>query len=379
MVQSLKRGDLRRIFAVALLLALVTGCTPASESEVNSAQPPAESESASPTVTSEPKPLDLENQWFSRCASYEPLSGQAWHLVYNEVIADICSNTTIEPNVLEVIYSPGVNQDRLKDFIETAEFSFNYWRPKTLDTAPVKLILLNEQEREWFESTLAPLVKDPGVLEWFGPDAQGVGRCWSIGPDAACGAKYPVWETTTGTLVYVTLLGTRRVPDDEFNLDAAHNAVHWYQDSHGWDHWDYGFLEGQATVHEIAFHILLTGSDKKREDGAWTVFANDPKPFKATTVEETIKHHNECRPDSNQCHHHFYFGGAMQQEKIILDFGYPKYLQWLTEVESVESREAYEATFRNVFGVELPKWRDESWAPYLLESFLYYRENRWGE
>ena len=69
----------------------------------------------------------------------------------------------------------------------------------------------------------------------------------------------------------------------------------------------------------------------------------------------------------------------MQQEKIILDFGYAKYLQWLREVESVESREAYAETFRNVFGVDLPMWRDESWAPYLLESFRYYRENRWGE
>ena len=317
--------------------------------------------------------LENESVWQEKCRAYEPLEGQPWHSVYNEIIKDVCESTVLKPDVLEVIYSPLVAQERLETFIDTAQFSFSFWAPETLDTAPVKLMILTEKERDWFEATLTPLLTDPSVMEWFGADAKGVGRCGSVGPQAGCGAKYPVWETTTGTLVYVNMLGTQRTPDDEYNIDAAHNAVHWYQDSHGYQHWDDGFLEGQATLYEIAFHFLYTGHDRKREEGARMVSVRDGAPFSARDDEGAREHLAYCRQSGPDCHHFFYFGGAMQQEKMILDFGFDKYKEWNVEMRQVRSREEYEALFESVYGVELRSWQNENLATYLVESFNYYK------
>ena len=349
------------IIATAILLA---GCT--------SSQPVIEASEA-------PSKPTYENIWQQKCAEFSPRNSQPWHPVYNEIIADVCENTVLSDDVLEVIYSPLVNQERLEKFIQTAFFSFSYWKPITADTAPVKLILITEKEEQWWRETMAPLVKDPAVLEWFGPEAKGVGRCWSIGPDAGCGAKYPVWETTTGTLVYVNVLGTQRMPDNEYNIDAAHNAPHWYQDSHGYQHWDDGFLEGHATLYEIAFHILYTGSDKKREDGAWSARGRDGLPFTARTPEDALAHIENCRKNENgpACNHFFYFGGAMQQEKMIIDFGYDTYLKWHEAMRSVRSSEEYAATFKEVYGVDLRQWQATNFAEYLAESFDYYI-TKWG-
>lgn len=368
---------MKKLLALVLSLPVMAGCQ-AAPLEIESAQnsPPAESSTFSPSQSPQSEPeqvAEYENVWQEKCSSYEPISGQPWHEVYNQIIDHVCLSTALKPDVVEIIYSPLVNQDRLQSFVETLKFSFSYWSPITLDTAPVKVILLNEKEEQWFRETLTPLLKDPSVITWFGPEAPGVGRCGSTGSQASCGAKYPVWETTTGTLVYVTQLGSLRMPDLEFNIEPSHNAVHWYQDSHGFEHWDFGFLEGQATMFEIAFHILFTGSDRKREEGAWLAMSRDIRPFRLDTLEEAIEHEKLCSFDSRECNHFQYFGGAMQQEKLIIDFGFEKYLEWISAVESVRSRDEYRSAFEAVYGEELDAWKVNSWLPYALESFASYR------
>lgn len=356
---------MRAIIACIVLLPLLVGCTTSPQS--------AESNQALSQPT-------FQNLWQEKCKKYKPLTNQEWSIAYDAIIKDVCQSTNISNEVTEVIYSPGVNQERLQKFLQTATFSFSYWRDRTANFKPVKIYLLTEKDEQWMRNELEPLLKDPGVIEWFGPDAKGVGRCWNIGPTAACGAKYPTWETVSGELVYVNVLGTQKVPDIEYNIDPAHNAVHWYQDSHGYQHWDDAFLEGQATLYEIAFHILYTGSDKKREDGAWLAHDQDGIKFTARTQEDVIQHMSACSKNENGplCNYYFYFGGAMQQEKMILDFGYDKYLAWHESLREVRTPEGYEKAFSEVFGVELRTWQKTALAQYLADSFDYYI-SKWGD
>lgn len=376
MVEGVNGGIMRKLIALLLSTGLLVGCTSTSEfGEVSSAiQDSQEMQAESDTAPGEDVatlPEEPLNRWVGKCLEFDYESPNEWAIAYLQVIEDICATTEVNEAIAEIIYAPNVNPEHssTKNYVETILFSQTFWsKYMTSPSTPIWVIATPEDE-EWWGKHYDKYVTEAAEF-----------TCPYFHENYFCSYKYypPEGKTVVESEVHLFVVDqTEELLADAY-VDPAHNAVHWYQDASGYQHWHEFLIEGHATLYEIAFHVLERSADdvrqaeRQRESFAWLSHTLDETEFVATDAKGVLDHWDACYGRGYECNHYYYGGGAMFHERLILDYGYSRYLEWHENLASVSNNEEYFGLFEDFWGTSLWEFDELRFAPYAAESFNYY-------
>ena len=316
------------------------------------------------------------NPWLDRCKDFNYSSEQAWGDVYRQVVNSVCKVERIDPNVIDVVYAPGVDplDPLVREYIDTAYFSHTYFS-QYIDTDYPKwtFVIASPEDTDWWEQS----------RERFTVVDDDITGCQFFEENDFCSFKYSPQEdqTTIDGTVVLMVVKQGSPADVDITVDPAHNAPHWYQKANSFQHWHLYLIEGHATMYENAFYILKHNRDNYREGYVWQAYS-DPRPFRATTAEQVQAHYEYC--DKNpECNHFKYGVASMFHEKLILDYGYESYLEWMRKMEGISSAKKrvlgpppgisrYLQIFEQHFGLSHQSFLDTGFNPFAAESFNVY-------
>ena len=366
------------LIASALSAVLVIqGCSTVSVNESSETQEPEQIEPDIAPAEAEPVESEktYENLWLKACDGYNFTTDQAWGIAYEVLIDDICQNTVIDENSIDIVLGPSVSNEDMDRSMDANVFAHSYWKnflPE--DVEPVTIIIASEKDREWWEATVPEYTTVD--FQWFSE----TGRCWEVSARSACGEKHGIEGSLTGAMVESYMIGTEaHLNGSTWWNDPSHNAPHWYHDVYEYEHWYELLIEGHATLYEIASYQLYENDDWLRMDFAWLARTVDEIKMDALTPEGVMQHLEKCYGIGGSCNHFYYGGGAMMHEKLIIDFGLESYFAWHEKVRMIEtSKDAgfieFKQVFANHYEVEFEQWMSESFAPYVADSYVHYSE-----
>ncbi|WP_415273533.1 hypothetical protein [Aquiluna sp. Uisw_065] len=326
-------------------------------------------------------PSDSPNAWLAACKDYEADISFSSPQVYATIIDDVCAVNKLDYSLVTVVASPTVDQVKLKQYVDSTVFVMSYWQSRTgLALKPLTIVAFSELDNGFWEEEVGSRVSVD--IEYPSRTTKG-GHC-GYGDDIAdafCPKKYPSSASKDGGIVLSLLLGSQVVINRFRHLVPAHEAVHIFQDSVGQGHYTMWYVEGQATLFELALQTLFYGSAKGYNvmDRGETLDAarTDDNPFNPKTVQDVVTHVAECRNSGSAPCMGFRNGpGSVFHEKIIMDFGIDSYMTLMSVILDQERLYALEWSegllyrgFEEVTGVEWFSWSESSVAPYLVELY----------
>jgi hypothetical protein len=342
-----------------------------------------------------PQPTDIatqeaepKNQFERGCDEFRAGTISHKYLdVYTPILEDICRDFDLNYDLVEVITSEKVDPESVARYVDANVFGLSYWNRYVEEGMPqTKLVLLMEEEQDWWEQQLGELLEIEPV--WFGPSAE-AGHCYAAEAEAFCPKLYVGNEgDTKGDYnVLTTMLGSRMQWTTFRQVVAIHESTHSFQTAVMLGHWRYWFVEGQATYFELAASVLvpdLRGSNW-RDDQLRQAHGQDKHRFKAKTVEEAYRYMQEC--DSGyECDGFRYVGASFAHQLLVDEFGMDKYIEWNLAIArdlpdfnwrtmhktpdiAQKGRTMFEESFQEHFGIDINTWEKTVFAPYVLEHY----------
>lgn len=311
------------------------------------------------------------NRWIDKCKQFGYRADNDWASAYVAVIEDVCSVTKIDSQAVTIVYGPSVNKsnESIQKYVDSIVFSHTYWSRHIVSPDRPYWVIATQDDKAWWDAEYEKYVTETSEF-----------TCPYFNENHFCSSKYYPGNGTTVVDSEVHLLvvdQTKNLSADAY-IDPAHNAVHWYHEAAGYQHWHEFLIEGHATLYEIAFHVLENSNqserqaERQRETFAWLSHTLDNIKFTATDAEGVLDHWDACYGRGYDCNHYYYGGGAMFHEKLVLEFGYASYLSWHSKLDSIDTISQYLALFQSHFGVSLRDFDRESFAPHAARSFNYY-------
>lgn len=365
---------MKRSFAL-LVLSLLTGC----------AAPPVSSD---PIPEIAPSPVETLSMFDSGCAKLEDGSLSHSHIkIYRPILEDICRDFEMDYGLVEVITSSRVNQDGVKLYVDNNVFGLSYWnRYVEGGLPPLKMILLMEEEKEWWTDQLQDQITVEPV--WFGPSAE-AGHCYAAVPEAFCPkAYYGMDREVTGTSnILTTMIGSKLRWTTFRKVVPIHEATHQFHSVTGLGNWRFWYVEGQATYFEMASSVLVSGlgGENWRLEQAALANTQDDIPFTAKNAQQAYDFMKKCNSGAN-CQGLMYFGSSLAHELLVNTYGVDKYIAWnlaladrlpdfrwreTPQNESVmrEGMRGFADAFKEFFGADIDEWERTEFAPYLLATY----------
>tara|TARA_B110000285_G_C15050902_1_gene576928 strand:- start:73 stop:1329 length:1257 start_codon:yes stop_codon:yes gene_type:complete len=339
------------------------------------ASAPATTATSRPTSQAESKPTNSANEWLAACKSYTPGNSAGSPQVYTTIINDVCANTKLDYSLVKVVAGPTVDRAKLQQYVDSTVFVMSYWQSRTgLTLKPLTIVGFSEFDTDFWKKEVGSRVNVD--IEYPGLSTAG-GHC-GYGDniaDAFCPKNYPSPVTKDGNIVLSLLLGSDVVINRFRHLVPAHEAVHMFQDSVGQSHYTVWYVEGQASLFEMALQRLFYGSTNRIEvlERART----DKNDFNPKNVQDVMAHLRECRVSGSDPCRGFRNGpGSAIHEKIIIDFGIDSYMKLMTvilEQKPLNSEEWMEGLlfrgFEATYSTEWWDWLETSAAPYLVKLY----------
>lgn len=373
---SFLRPILARLSIFLVVASMVSGCvTPAAENPENVSLPEPE-----PTI----ELTDLEQG----CLDFE--NGAITHPYlenYSKIITDICSNTILNYELVEVRASPKSNPGDVQYLLESQVFGLSYWDRYLADGITKHyLVIQNETEQDFWQAQMTELLKIEPT--WFDLSDKG-GHCYAVEPDAFCMKLYVGNEgDTKGDYdVVVIMLGSRVDWNPSRRVGTIHEATHGFHTAARLGHWRYWFVEGQATYFEMAASVLLPNlrSFNWRREQLVSFHGSDEHKFTASTPEEAYQHLLDC-DSGKRCEGFRYLAASFAHELLVNEYGAEKYLAWNLDLadqlpdfawdgkwkssnEQQNGVKLFEKIFKDHFGIEITKWEREVFSPYVLENY----------
>jgi hypothetical protein len=414
---------MRKIIALLLSTGMLVGCAATSEESASTASPSAEiaeeiqedspdsqdsggsdsevseaetdeGESKSEESTSTMTPsADAQSSATERVSMFEQgcaslANGSLTHKYlekYRPIVEDICDGFEMDYSLVEVVTSPLVDQDSVKLYVQNNVFGLSYWdRYVAGGLQPMKMLLLMEDEEDWWSNELSGLVAV--TPEWFGP-TDGGGHCYAAEAEAFCPKGYYAHdgETTGNFNVLTTMLGSKLDWNTFRKVVPIHESTHQFHSTTGLGHWRWWYIEGQATYFELAATVLvpdLGASDWRDEIGRDT-YRQDELKFKASNVSETVAYMDEC-DNTGKCNGFRYFGASLAHELLVNTYGIETYLNWnlalaerlpdffwrgMDEETGRLGRMQFEDIFEEFFGIDIDTWEQTEFASLVLETY----------
>ena len=403
---------MRKLTALLLSTSLLAGCTSSLEPEettesveVSSAiedsqemqaaegasaelvESETESPSVSPQTNADTPQAESQTSMFEEgCIKLSGGSLSHKYLdKYRPLVEDICNGFEMDYSLVQVKTSPRVDSDSVKLYVENNVFGLSYWnRYVAGGLEPMKVILLTEDEQDWWSQELNGLVTV--TPEWFGP-TDGGGHCYAAEAEAFCPKAYYAHdgETTGNFNVLTTMLGSKVDWNTFRKVVPIHESTHQFHSTTGLGHWRWWFIEGQATYFELAATVLvpnLGASDWRDEIGRDT-YSRDELKFNASNVAETLAYINECNK-TGKCNGFRYFGASLAHELLVNTYGIETYLNWnLALAESLPDffwrgmdeetarlgNLQFEEIFEEFFGTDIGTWEQTEFASLVLETY----------
>lgn len=376
-----KVGVMRIAFVLVLGLILA-GCTPNSTTydvvpNGNEASAVTEPTNSSEAASYEDEP----NEWVRACEHYEPDTSEDFLAVYDQVIRDVCSNYDLDARAIPAVLSSTVNPKDAERYLNSEAFHEGYWAKFMAADFPVKQrVIFTELDEKWWEQQMKSTLLEP-ELGWFTSTTEG-GHC-RVESTIFCPKFYEGKLTKSGLPVEFRIIGTELNWDDWRVLNGAHESTHLYQDSYGMSHWASWYIEGQATFYEIAMSRLLFDNNNIRREYVYNRPARqDAWQIDASSVKSVLDFLDKCdHAQQGECDGFKYGGGSLFHEKLILDYGFEKYMDWqtflinnmpmgnpmdLTREVRDQMVLIFDQSFVEVFGISKSEWEREVMAPYLM-------------
>ena len=378
---------MRKITALLLSAVLLVGCSSTTEfGEVSTAVQDSQSmqgeldsdgEGESPDAPSVEEPSSAQqNRWLRKCEEFSYASDQSWADAYREIISDVCSTKSVNPDVIDIIYGPETDPSDplISAYTDTALFAWSFWEKYVPEFArKTTFIVITPDDGGWWEENAPTYTSVP----------QGeLGSCAYFDENNFCSYKYFVDDGNSNIDSDIILWVVREgspLKEDTY-VDPAHNAAHWFHDAYGFKHWYEFLIEGHATLFEIAFHILENSNEdvriaeRQRESFAWLSHTVDNFKFTAETVDEANAHFDKCYGRGGDCNHFYYGGAAMFHENLILNYGYEAFMEWGKAMGSVETTEEFNSLFDEMFSRPIDSYQRQEFASHVVETFSHYYE-----
>lgn len=321
---------------------------------------------------------ETNNPWLDRCEELNYSSKEEWADAYRQILDSVCSTAKIDRDVINVVYAPNVDplDPLVRDYVDTAYFAYTYWAQYVPEDFPRWTFVMAspEDEQWWEENRLDYTVVDNDI-----------DGCRYFDENNFCSFKYSYDEdqTTIDGSMNLMVIKQGSPSNVDITVDPAHNAPHWYQKAHSFQHWDFYLIEGHATVYENAFQTLKRGRDNFREGFMWQAHTRDTRAFDPQDASDVAEHRDYCDSNGGECNHFKYGGAAMMHEKLILDYGYQEYLAWnekMGDISFAKKRivgtppgmDDYRKIFHEHFGVEYQTYLDGEVNPFIADSFDHY-------
>lgn len=385
--------NMHKLSALLLISGLMVGCAATSEESDSSASPSTEAQTSeaahSGDATSESNTqsaTERVSMFEQGCASLA--NGSLTHKYlekYRPIVEDICDGFEMDYSLVEVVTSPLVDQDSVQLYVENNVFGLSYWdRYVAGGLEPMKMLLLMEDEEDWWSEELNGLVTV--TPEWFGP-TDGGGHCYAAEAEAFCPKGYYAHdgETTGEFNVLTTMLGSKLEWNTFRKVVPIHEATHQFHSTTGLGHWRWWFIEGQATYFELAATVLVPdlGASDWRDEVGRDTYSRDELRFNASTVEETVAYMDECEK-TGKCNGFRYFGASLAHELLVNTYGIDTYLEWNLEIaerlpdffwrgmDEETARQGnlqFAEIFEEFYGVDIDAWEQTVFASLVLETY----------
>ena len=394
-------GDgLKNFLALVVTSALIlTGCAPSQDASNgtgigSSAENPLPVEALgvfTQNASSAEEPLGAQlavrasnnNEWTKACRAFKPRSTSGFGVVYDELIKDACSKAKPNSFKASAVVSPSVSARNVSRYMDSLRFHESYWSTRMNPgfTSPLRVVFSERDKRWWTQKQKQYLLKPD--LGWFTSKSEGT-HC-RVMDDIFCPKHFEGALTKSGNPVEFRIIGSRLSWQNWQLTNGAHEAVHIYQDSHGQGHWMFWYIEGQATLFELAMGRLLHKSDVLRKmylvDGPKQ---NDSLKINASSPESVAKFFVDCNNSGNACATFKYGGGSLFHEKLILDYGLDKYFQWqdylnlnmsrgdqskFTPAENEKLFKTFAKSFEEVFGITQERFETKVMPKYFFDSY----------
>jgi hypothetical protein len=346
-------------------------------------------EISSRTIPPSPSPTtQLQNKWLLACENYEIRGDETYHRAYDAIILDYCANSQPESYELDFEASETVDQEDLALHIDSEKFFLSYWSRFMGEVPQKQEFIFTNKDKEWWEEKQVESLTSPD-LGWFTSTSEG-GHC-RVDPFIYCSKLFEPALTVSGAPVEFRIIGTSFRKEYWQLTNMAHETVHLYQDSLGMSHWAPWYVEGQATLFELAAGELLFGNDDLRNEYFTRVARHDRVPFNPESAESVYQHFVSCsQMQQGECDQFFYGAGSLYHEKLIIDHGLDTYFAWqrtLSELMpkgnpgsfSNEQLQLMSTTFRDVFNstftYQLNDFETVIAPSYVSEQFSNYSKN----
>lgn len=323
------------------------------------------------------------NEWTKACQGFKSRSTSGFGVAYDAVIADACSKAKPNSFKASALVAPSVSARNVSRYMDSLRFHESYWgtRMNPSFTSPLRVVF-SENDKQWWTQRQKRYLLKPD-LGWFTSKSEGT-HC-RVMADIFCPKHFEGALTKSGNPVEFRIIGSRLSWQNWQLTNGAHEAVHIYQDSHGQGHWMFWYIEGQATLFELAMGRLLHKSDVLRK--MYLVDSpkqNDSLKINASSPESVAKFFNDCNNSGNACATFKYGGGSLFHEKLILDYGLDKYFQWqdylnlnmprgdqskFTDAENEKLFKTFAKSFEEVFGITQERFETKVMPKYFFDSY----------
>jgi len=271
----------------------------------------------------------------------------------------------------EFIYSSTIDQSssRIQDFQSRLAKYINYWSPQLNEGDQIKWVLMEETDYAFYSRTVREIESPPGNTYYWDS-----GRCGGgITSENICAYGGPV--DSDGNAVMYAIIGSEA--DLETRLAPvfyAHEGVHAFQTTkYGYGQfWPCWVGEGQATLFQNGIAIDEISVEQDR-NWIFTDTLGKASDLDAISSEEdALSFIQKREPNDEYCSKSGigYAAGMLFNEKVIFDFGFDSYFNWLDRI--VESRD-WKISFNDEFGVDVDTWYEVSFAPYLSMMVSSYK------
>lgn len=352
---------------------LLTGCSPTQEALF----------SGEPLKVQSVVRASSSNEWVRACKSFRPRSTGGFGVTYDAVIADACGKAKPNSFKASAVVAPSVSAKNVSRYMDSLRFHESYWgtRMNPTFTSPLRVVFSEKDERWWTQKQRQYLLKPD--LGWFTSKSEGT-HC-RVMSDIFCPKHFEGALTKSGTPVEFRIIGSKLSWQDWQLTNGAHEAVHIYQDSHTQGHWNFWYVEGQATFFELAMARLILKSDSLRKfyvvDGPKQ---QDSLKINARSPESIAKFFNDCNNSGSACASFKYGGGSLFHEKLVLDYGLKKYFEWqdylnlnmprgdqskFTQVENEALFKTFAKSFEAVFGITQERFETKIMPQYFFDTY----------
>lgn len=282
-------------------------------------------------------------------------------------------NQTDNSDSFEFIFSENIDQEseRIKRYTEGLVSYISYWGPMLDPGKKIIYVLMDESDYEFYSETVRELEYPQGTTQYWDS-----GRCsGGISAENICGYGGPVDEQ--GNAIMYGILGSKSDLENKLPpVYYAHKGVHAFQTT---KYGTKGALDWPCWIGEGKAQLFQIGITQREWDIEWdrkSIFSHAfsmRQDFKSlTNVSDALTFINENEVDDAQCSQTAigYSAGMLFNEKLIYDFGFEEYFDWLDEVKSIGS---WKQAFVNSYGIEADYWYEVSFAPYLAVMVQSYQ------